>query len=833
MLQTPNAGLKVALDQFQSNLTNDQRAQLQSISSIPDANAVITFTTQLDEENAKRKSRCVASRVSTFLQSIQQFASIVDTFVSSNPQIAALVWGSVKFALLLTSNFSSYFDKISSFLMGIGKDCPRYTEYQALYKDSDGLQKSLCNFYASLIRFCTEAVRALQNQGPLHFTQAILQPFDVRFGQFRDDIQICRKDIKEEIRLALHKATSQEQQLQLLERKEAASYRSLSKTFYKKADIASEEQRKWRVQRDLRRSSLRRQHLLDQLSVHNHNAAFNQARSKCYGTTGRWLTETTEFKQWVKMDESSFFWCSGSLGSGKTILTAKVIERLCQSSSDSTRITYFFCRFDDSQSLQSAYISRSLIRQCLDLENFPTAVETRLSDIIKTGSWDAHDLDFLLQSLIDNSRLHFIIIDGLDECAKAERGQVLKMLQSSIRHSSSLVKVFVASRDSIETEINRHFKHVHHVKTNPAFSSQDIETYLNGVLEQKIEDQDLIIGDPGLREEIRASLSHGAQGMFLWLFFQIEEICNQDTDEEIRQALRSLPKDLPDTYNRALSHIVRRNQIESVSKIFRLVGAAERPLTLEELREALAIEPGQLYLKRERMVNDISRVISHCENLVLVNEEDSTVHFAHHTIKTFLLDQPREPPLRKFHFEQETANFQLGEICVTYLSFNDFKRQLIKLPKPQVQLTADKILESTMNTIFRGRLSIPIPKLAKVGRARDHSFDVGKQLSERAGLTTTDVPDKGYLGYPFLSYASVHWLSHCSEFTLESPLWRLWTSLVETDYDLAIRPWTFEDWSARGKDIGSWIGEKDHVALLRLIEHSKAHFSDENVGFPW
>jgi hypothetical protein len=54
---------------------------------------------------------------------------------------------------------------MSAFLMDIGKDCPRYTEYQALYKDSDGLQKSLCNFYASLIRCCTEAIRVVQNQG--------------------------------------------------------------------------------------------------------------------------------------------------------------------------------------------------------------------------------------------------------------------------------------------------------------------------------------------------------------------------------------------------------------------------------------------------------------------------------------------------------------------------------------------------------------------------------------------------------------------------------------------------------------------------------------------
>lgn len=73
--------------------------QLEAIKAVPDAHAVAQFTHQLDQENAKRKSRCVAARISPLLESIQQFAGIVETFVSSNPRIAALVWGSVKLVL--------------------------------------------------------------------------------------------------------------------------------------------------------------------------------------------------------------------------------------------------------------------------------------------------------------------------------------------------------------------------------------------------------------------------------------------------------------------------------------------------------------------------------------------------------------------------------------------------------------------------------------------------------------------------------------------------------------------------------------------------------------
>jgi hypothetical protein len=82
-------------------LAPEQRARLQALNAVPDAAAVITFTKEIDDENAKRRSRCVASRLCGILESVQQFSSIVDTFVSSHPEIAALVWGSIKFALLV------------------------------------------------------------------------------------------------------------------------------------------------------------------------------------------------------------------------------------------------------------------------------------------------------------------------------------------------------------------------------------------------------------------------------------------------------------------------------------------------------------------------------------------------------------------------------------------------------------------------------------------------------------------------------------------------------------------------------------------------------------
>lgn len=96
---SPTDTLSDALKSFQDCLDPDQKAKLQAIKAVPDAHTVAEFTHQLDQENAKRKSRCVAARLSPLLESIQQFSGVVETFVSSHPQVAALIWGSVKLVL--------------------------------------------------------------------------------------------------------------------------------------------------------------------------------------------------------------------------------------------------------------------------------------------------------------------------------------------------------------------------------------------------------------------------------------------------------------------------------------------------------------------------------------------------------------------------------------------------------------------------------------------------------------------------------------------------------------------------------------------------------------
>jgi hypothetical protein len=122
-------------------------------------------------------------------------------------------------------------------------------------------------------------------------------------------------------------------------------------------------------------------------------------------------------------------------------------------------------------------------------------------------------------------------------------------------------------------------------------------------------------------------------------------------------------------------------------KIFRWVAIAKRPLTLDVLREAISIEIRQPYSKPERLIYGINQLISWCESLVHIDKELETMHFAHQTVYKFSIEGSWAPPLTDFHVDRPDADHHAGEICVTYLNFNDFKTTLSQRPQP-VKLVA-------------------------------------------------------------------------------------------------------------------------------------------------
>ncbi|KAI5816219.1 hypothetical protein BZA77DRAFT_221922, partial [Pyronema omphalodes] len=132
-----------------------------------------------------------------------------------------------------------------------------------------------------------------------------------------------------------------------------------------------------------------------------------------------------------------------------------------------------------------------------------------------------------------------------------------------------------------------------------------------------------------------------------------------------REALKDLPRELYDAFAITLDRI--RAQKKSMSslamKVLKWTFLSVRPLSLEELRYALAIEPGDIELDRDNFVAP-QFILDCCLGLVIVDESTSTVRLVHKSLQDYFQDQYDEGSLFN------DGHMEIASVCMTYMSFH-------------------------------------------------------------------------------------------------------------------------------------------------------------------
>lgn len=316
---------------------------------------------------------------------------------------------------------------------------------------------------------------------------------------------------------------------------------------------------------------------------------------------------------------------------------------------------------------------------------------------------------------------------------------------------------------------------------------------------------------------------------FLWVTFQIHDICRENNDDDIRKVLKSLPRGLNATYNRILGRVIEDRKPEVAQKVFQWLAVAVRPLSLGELAEAMAFEPGCLRHAEGRFPTDNLKMLQNCGNLVTHNENDGMVQFAHYTVLEFLISPQSETSI--FHLRKSEANLYVGKVCITYLSFPDFETQIssaAKGPGPPVISALDAPLSEWIPLVIRSNPNVewiwsflskrlwltqqPCTTTARNFLMSGDSKAVPLQPSEELGGK-----------FHLLEYAAKHWLFHCSGFDSQNDEsnWILFKTLVfHRTLPFVHLPWEnpgsiSPEFFYRPQFI--WAVKNDHVALFRLI----------------
>ncbi|KAL8793816.1 MAG: hypothetical protein Q9195_003646 [Heterodermia aff. obscurata] len=262
----------------------------------------------------------------------------------------------------------------------------------------------------------------------------------------------------------------------------------------------------------------------------------------------------------------------------------------------------------------------------------------------------------ILRSIAGHFSSVFVVIDALDEYDEETRNILLEKL-GALRPDLSLLittrhAAFSSSWSQAETRLN--------IVANEA----DIRGYLGERLRQCNVLRPHIAKDGNLHEEIVSSIVQKAKGMFLLARLQLDSLMAKPTLRKIRQALHTLPEELEAMYGQALERI-RAQDPEYASlglKIICWVHHAARPLSLQEIRQALAVEVDDKTFDNDGLPDD-GLLESACAGLITI-QEHCTVGLVHYTAQEYLS--------RNSSVLFPGTDAMIANICLTYLCFEDF-----------------------------------------------------------------------------------------------------------------------------------------------------------------
>ncbi|KAL9037937.1 MAG: hypothetical protein Q9180_003437, partial [Flavoplaca navasiana] len=515
----------------------------------------------------------VAEKLQPMIAAIEQYGKALDVYANASPLVLSPLWGSIRVVLHLAREFGKYFERVVDMFATIGDLLPRFRVYENLFPSHERLVQALSIVYVDILTFCSKAKSIFRRERrSLRINIGILaklswKPFEQQLGKIIDGFRLHVKNVENEVSLS-HMV-------------EASDSRDLVRA------------QKGAIERAKKEDAHRR--IIAAIpSVDNYAQHKKLQRLRKQGT-GTWILHRDVYQEWYNAACSSSLCCFGIPGCGKTILASSIVDVLMASTvSPKPIIAYHYCDYANQKSLQAETILGTMLKQFFFDGYIPEELEKKFP---QGYGEDAHTLDVgdlsdLLCVGIRRISMAFIVIDGLDECEKASRKVVLDLLHRLQEIKNLTVKSFISCRQ--EDQILRSFEGGPMVQMTASALKDDIQLFVADSVSSRVQSGELRIRDPKVAQEITHELVDKAQGMFLWVFFQLDDLCEAPSDALIRQTLLNLPNGLIETYGRILNKIWR-DKIKRfmVQRVFMWIRSARRPLAIEELREAAGFEPGQ------------------------------------------------------------------------------------------------------------------------------------------------------------------------------------------------------------------------------------------------
>ncbi|KAJ7694894.1 ankyrin repeat-containing domain protein, partial [Mycena rosella] len=350
--------------------------------------------------------------------------------------------------------------------------------------------------------------------------------------------------------------------------------------------------------------------------------------------TGKWLLADPVFKKWQSTSGSTL-WCHGIPGAGKTVLVSMVVDHLsavsaaCKKNKDIGVACIYLNHKEVDEQTPSKLLAAVWRQLLLNRDISSDAKELYRQHYEKGTPPSLQEVVGILSSSLKEFSQVFIIVDAMDEYPKLQR----RILLQHLAKIGSNANIMITSRPHISPDLS-FFPNAGTLDIQAM--PEDVQKYINA----QIDLSDLCENDQSqsnLQEEIHRKIIDAVGGMFLLAKFHVESLNTKYTIKAVREALNALPENLYASYDIAMQRIDAQDTDarEIARSTITWVANAKRPLTVEELQVALAVEPGKAQLDKENFMA-IKAIVSVCAGLVIVDKESSVVRLVHYTTQEYL-----------------------------------------------------------------------------------------------------------------------------------------------------------------------------------------------------
>ncbi|KAK0477564.1 hypothetical protein IW261DRAFT_1338430 [Armillaria novae-zelandiae] len=336
--------------------------------------------------------------------------------------------------------------------------------------------------------------------------------------------------------------------------------------------------------------------VVEWLTTLDNNAVQQEKLGMRVDNTGNWFLQSSEYKSWKGSAKSCTLWCPGIPGVGKTILAAIIVEDLKQCYRDRSEdilVLSVFCDYQVSATQGIPGLLRSLLKQVVqDCGQVPPSIRSLYDQFRLEGKPPPLNMiiETLSQVLPSFGRV-YLVLDALDEYNDndGDRELLIAVMRKSLGDNLHLL---VTSRD-IGTTIGSLFEG--DIRLDVLATDGDISLYIDSRLDSSRRlRRHINEGDNRLRSDIHTGVTTKADGMFLLAHMHMESLSRTTNVKSLRTELEELPRNLWDAYDKTLKRINLQDEESRTLalRVFGWIAFAKRPLTVLELRYALAVEPG-------------------------------------------------------------------------------------------------------------------------------------------------------------------------------------------------------------------------------------------------